>query len=71
MGVSEEGTFLNLMLKKVRQKIMKLLLFEDCDSNSLHLLLSRSVFSAPDRLREKIYIKEIPLHEHRAQIGRQ
>lgn len=30
---------------------MKLLLFEDCDSNSLHLLLSRTVFSAPDRLR--------------------
>lgn len=53
MVVSEEVTFFNQMLKKERKKIMKLLLFEDCDSNSLHLLLLRSVFSASDRLREE------------------
>lgn len=52
---------------------MKCLLFEDCDSNSLHLLLSRSVFSASDRLREK-HIKEIPLYielrvEHSNRVG--
>lgn len=36
-----------------RRKIMKPLLFEDCDSSSLHLLLLRSVFLASDRLGEK------------------
>ena len=51
MGVSAEG--LISMMEKVRRTIMKLLLFEDCYSNSLHLLLSRSVFSAPDRLSEQ------------------
>lgn len=44
---------------------MKLLLFEDRDSNSLHLLLSRSVSSALDRLEEK-KIKEIPVFEYRS-----
>lgn len=39
--------------KTERKKIMKLLLFEDRGSNSLHPLLLRSVFSASDRLREK------------------
>lgn len=39
------------MMKKGISRIMKLLLFEDCYSNSLHLLLSRTVFSAPDRLQ--------------------
>ncbi len=53
MDVSEEVAFFDQMLKEDRRKIMKRLLFEDCDSNSLHLLLSRSVFSASDRLREQ------------------
>lgn len=38
---------------KERSKIMKPLLFEDCDSSSLHLLLLRSVFLASDKLGKK------------------
>lgn len=41
---------------------MKLLLFEDCDSSSLHLLLSRNAFSAHDRLSEETY-KRFPYAE--------
>lgn len=48
----EVGTYFSVTLKK-REKIMKLLLFEDRDSKSLHLLPWRSVFSAPDRLGEE------------------
>lgn len=62
MDVYKEVAFLNQMLERKREKkIMKLLLFEDCDSNSLHLLLWRSVFSASDRLTEKTDKRDSPV----------
>jgi len=70
-GVSEESANFNLMMKRGRNKIMKRLLFEDSDSNSLHLLPSRSVFLAPDRLAEKRDKRDSPCMKIELQVGKQ